>query len=439
MSAPTSLVDQLKSWAASQPDSPAIYGRSETGWNTWSWKAYWEDAQSVGRGLIALGHEVGDCVAIVGDNRPEWVLSELGIMAARGVPAPIYTTLMREQVAFIVDHAQAKIAICDKAEQLAKYLEAIELGEITTVERIITMDDLGSSDERVMTFDELLELGHSQEKGPLEERIDSIQEDETALLIYTSGTTGTPKAVQLEHGGLLHVSRVCVDRAGPLRQHYRSVSYLPLCHVAEQLFTTLFHLETGGEVYFCPDLKQIKDFLVEARPTFFAGVPRVWEKFQGALETRLGEATGVKAALARWARATELAAFKKEVETGEPQNGIRRKLANKLVISKVKAALGLDQVIMAGTGAAPIGVSTLEFFASLGITIYEGYGMSETSGLATTGVIGKPRFGTVGTALEGVTIKIADDDEILLKGRNMTRGYLRQEAQTKDLIDEDGW
>jgi long-subunit acyl-CoA synthetase (AMP-forming) len=175
------------------------------------------------------------------------------------------------------------------------------------------------------------------------------------------------------------------------------------------------------------------------RPTFFAGVPRVWEKFQAVLQGRLAEATGIKAMLASWALRTELSAFRKEAEAGVPHPGFLRNLANKLVISKIKNALGLDQVLMAGTGAALIGTETLEFFASLGICIYEGYGMSETTGLATLGVYRKPRFGSVGTALDGVTVKIADDDEILLKGRNMTRGYLRQEEKTKELIDEDGW
>ena len=440
MNTPHTLVHQLQGWASSRPDSNAIHGRKpEGGWNSWTWQQYWDDARAVGRGLIALGHEVGDCVAIVGDNRPEWSLCEFGIMAARGVPAPIYTTLTSEQVAYIVAHSEAKIAICDKAEQLDKYLEALEAGLTPTVERIITMDTIESDDERVMSFAALLELGREADTAEGDKRIEELTADETALLIYTSGTTGTPKAVQLTHGGMVHMSKACLDRFSPLRKEYRCVSYLPLCHVAEQLFTTMFHLDTGGEVYFCPDIKQIKSFLIDVRPTFFAGVPRVWEKFQAVLQGRLAESTGIKAMIGSWGLKTELDAFKAEVATGKPQGGFFRDLANKLVANKIKDALGLDKVIMAGTGAAPIGTETLEFFASLGICIYEGYGMSETTGLATLGVHGKPRFGSVGTALEGVTIKIADDDEILLKGPNMTRGYLRQDEKTAELLDDEGW
>jgi long-chain acyl-CoA synthetase len=239
MSKPHTLVHQLENWAKTRPNDNAIHGRKPGGgWNSWTWKKYWADARTVARGLIALGHEVGDCVAIVGDNRPEWSLCEFGIMAARGVPAPIYTTLTREQVAYIVSHSQAKIAICDKQEQLDKYLQAIEQGETPTVEKIITMDDIETDDERVLSFAKLLELGREHEEAEGQKRIDELTDSETALLIYTSGTTGTPKAVQLDHGGMLHMSNACVSRFPPIRESYRCVSYLPLCHVAEQLFST---------------------------------------------------------------------------------------------------------------------------------------------------------------------------------------------------------
>lgn len=362
-------------------------------------------------------------------------------MAAQGVPAPIYTTLLPAQLAYIVDHCRARIAVCDTQEQLDKIVEAQAEGLVPRLEIVVAMDDLGATSEalRIVTYEEL--KGLAEADADLDGRIGAMTDADIGLLIYTSGTTGTPKAVTLDHGAMVHESRVCIDRFPLFREAgtYRTVSYLPLCHVAEQLFTTFFHLETGGEVYFCPDIKQIKDYLVEVQPSFFVGVPRVWEKFQAVLEGKLREQTGIKAKLTQWALRTELAAFKQDVATGTKTEGLSRKLANKLVISKVKTALGLDKLQIAGTGAAPISLNTLEFFASLGIIIYEGYGMSETTGLATLGTAGKPTFGSVGTAIEGVTIKIADDDEILLKGRNMTRGYLHDPDKTAELLDEDGW
>jgi len=435
-----SLVDLLENWAKTKSNASAIHGKDGNSWKGYTWKEYWNAVRETAKGLIALGHEVGDCVAIVGDNRVEWVICQFGIMASRGIPAPIYTTNTDEQTAYIVDHCRAKIAICDKQLQFDKYQRCIEAGTFS-VEKIITMDDLGSKDEKVITLDALRALGREQDDAELDKRLKELKEDETALLIYTSGTTGVPKAVTLEHGGLVMMGNSILDNFPIFRgeKDYRAVSYLPLCHVAEQVFTNMLHLGSGGKVYFCPDLKQVKDYLVDVRPTIFLGVPRVWEKFQAALEARLAEATGIKAKLASWARKTELECFKKEVQRGSQYAPFKRKMANKLVISKVKEKLGLDQLICAATGAAPIALTTLEFFASLGITIYEGYGMSETTGVSTCSAYMKPRFGTVGKPLNGVEVKIAEDDEILLKGRNMTKGYLHMPEQTAELIDDDGW
>jgi long-chain acyl-CoA synthetase len=433
------LVHQLADWAEQTPDAAAIHGKNDSGWYQLTWAEYWTAAREVAKGLIALGHTPGDCVAIVGNNRTDWTVTQFGIMAARGIPAPIYTTLTYDQVSWIVDHCKAKLAVCDGQVQYDKYRKGESEEMFGKIEKFVTFDKV-DGDERTMTLDELRALGREQDDAELDKRLGELSETETALLIYTSGTTGQPKAVQLDQGGMVYMASVIMANFPSLQDStYRSVSYLPLCHVAEQLFTNMLHINSGGEVYFCPDLKQIKDYLIHAKPTLFLGVPRVWEKFQAALEAKLGEQTGFKAWLTQWALRTELAAFKAEMATGKKQDGFLRGIANKLVISKVKGALGLDELLTAATGAAPIGVATLDFFASLGITVYEGYGMSETTGVATCPVEGKPRFGTVGPALDGVTIQIAEDGEILLKGRGMTRGYLHQAEKTAELLDDDGW
>ena len=435
------LVHRIADWAERKGSAPAIWGKDAAGnWQSRSWSQYWQDARDFAKGLIALGHSVGDCVAIVGDNRPEWVVCQFGIMAARGVPAPIYTTNTTPQAAYIVSHCRGKIAICDKQLQLDKYLEASAAGDID-VETIITMDDISTDNSKIKSLSSIMELGREQDDAELDKRLEELTEDETALLIYTSGTTGVPKAVTLSHHGMIFVGERIAERFEFLQEEgiYKSLSYLPLCHVAEQIFTNIAMLDNGGQVYFCPDLKLLKDYLAEVKPNVFLGVPRVWEKFEAALKAKLGQATGIKAKLTAWAQKTELAGFEASVAAGEYKTGFGRKMANKLVISKVKSALGLEDLKLAATGAAPISADTQRFFAGLGICIYEGYGMSETSGVATVNDFLKPKFGSVGQALRGVEVRIAEDGEILLKGPNMTKGYLHMPDETAELLDDEGW
>lgn len=432
----TTIVHTLSRWASERPDQEALRDRDPAGATvTWTWATYWRDARLVARGLIALGHVTGDAVAIMGGNRAQWVLAQLGAMAAGGVPAPIYPTSTPDQVRHILANCRASVVFVDDPGNVDKVLTAAP-----TVRAVVAMAPLTHADPRVMSFAALLAAAAPVPDADLDARISALDPRATGLLIYTSGTTGEPKGAQLAHEQLVYMGRTMADAVPPARfTEARVVSYLPLSHIAEQLFTNLITLQTGGHVTFCGDLKQIKDHLIEDRPNVFLGVPRVWEKFEAVLRARLAEATGLKAAIAAWALRTELAAFDAEAASGAPVTSFRRRLANRLVQAKIKGALGLDRLELACSGAAPIGKETLRFFASLGIVIHEGYGMTETTGIATMPPIGAPRFGTVGRALPGVTLRIADDGEIVLKGPNMTRGYLHQPDKTAELIDEDGW
>lgn len=433
------MLSRIEGWAKAHGNEPAIHDRNSDGtWATSTWGQYWESVRRVGKGLMALGLQPGDCVAIVGANRRDWVICQHGINAARGIPAPLYTTLLPEQMAYIVGNAESKIVICDDETQLNKYISIA--GGDSPIEHIVTMDDLGSSDPRVITLDALMAKGDSISDAELDAGLDSVKSDDVALLIYTSGTTGLPKGAMLTHEGIdLIANAVAEVFPSLMKTKTRSVSYLPLCHAAEQGMTNFAGLMIQGETFYCSDLTQIKDYLVEVHPTIFLAVPRVWEKFEAALRGKLAEATGIKAKLASWARKTELEAFKQEAETGRPVSSFSRGLANKLVISKIKEALGLGQLQVALSGAAPISVSTLEFFASIGLPIHEGYGMTETTAFASVQPHGRPKLGTIGQPLPGVQAKIAEDGEIMLKGINMVKGYLRLPDKTAELYDSDGW
>ena len=433
------MLSRIEGWAKANGNEPAIHDRNSDGtWATSTWGEYWESVRRVGKGLMALGLQPGDCVAIVGANRRDWVICQHGINAARGIPAPLYTTLLPEQMAYIVSNAESKIVICDDETQLNKYL-SIARGD-SPIEHIVTMDDLGSSDPRVITLEALMAKGDAISDAELDAQLDAVKIDDVALLIYTSGTTGLPKGAMLTHEGIDLIANAVAEVFPSLMQtKTRSVSYLPLCHAAEQGMTNFAGLIIQGETFYCSDLTQIKDYLVDVHPTIFLAVPRVWEKFEAALRGKLAEATGIKAKLASWARKTELEAFKQEVATGRPVSSFSRNLANKLVISKIKEALGLDQLQVALSGAAPISVSTLEFFASIGLPVHEGYGMTETTAFASVQPHGRPKLGTIGRPLPGVQAKIAEDGEIMLKGVNMVKGYHRLPDKTAELYDSDGW
>ena len=433
------MLARIESCAQKKGASPAIHDRNgDGGWSTTNWAEYWTEVRRVGKGLMALGLRPEECVAIVGANRRDWVVCQHGINAAQGIPAPLYTTLLPEQMAYIVGNAQSKIVICDDQTQLSKFV-SISQGE-SPIEHIVTMDDLGSSDPRVITLSALKAKGDEVPDAELDARLDAVQMDDVALLIYTSGTTGLPKGAMLTHRGIDLIANAVLKVFPVLREtEARSVSYLPLCHAAEQGVTNFAGLATEGQVFFCSDLTRIKDYLEQVHPTIFLAVPRVWEKFEAALRGKLAEATGIKAKLATWARNTELEAFRQEIATGKPVTSFSRNLANKLVVSKIKEALGLDQLQVALSGAAPISVSTLEFFASIGVPIHEGYGMTETTAFASVQPYGRLRFGTIGKPLPGVEVKIADDGEIMLKGINMVKGYHRLPEKTAELYNEEGW
>ena len=444
-SEPHTLVHLLSHWAGERPAQPALHGKRDGRWVRLSWSEYFQRARAVAKALIHHGHQPGDRVVITGGNYLEWMVIQAGSQIARGVPAPIYGTSTVEQTGYIVNHSGAKVWFCDGPEQLEKLLECERRGLCEPAVAICTFFPTDHADERVVSLDDFLHLGHQQPDEEVDARFDALSDDETCLMIYTSGTTGVPKGVEIDHAGQMLIGRGVLHLAPDFlegRAEYHQISYLPLSHQAEQLLTNVATLTIGGQTYFCPEIAQVKDYLAEVRPTVFLGVPRVWEKFEAALRSRLGEATGIKAKLAAWAMETELATFYEQVDRGlhvEEHMPLKRRVARKLVIDKVKKALGLDRLLVGVTGSAPMAPRTQEFFAGLGICVLDAYGLTETCGLATISDPLEPRFGTVGKPLEGVELRIGDNQEIQLRGRNMTKGYLAMPEETAALFTEDGW
>ncbi|MBX3250898.1 MAG: long-chain fatty acid--CoA ligase [Myxococcales bacterium] len=452
MTLPRTLVQRIEHWARVKPHAHALHGKKGGRWARLTWAEYWRNVRDVGKALVALGHEVGDAVVICGANQPEWVQYEFGAQAVRGVPAPIYGNSTVEQMGYIVKDSGAKLAVVDGVAPLEKLLRGEERGLFEPPERILCFDAFEVPEalrprlgERLMTFDEVLALGRAQGDEALEARLAALDPDETCILIYTSGTTGVPKGVEISAAGQLVIgegTRGFAPQFYDGRAEYHAISYLPLSHQAEQLLTNVVSLQVGGQVYFCPEITAVREYLGEVRPTVFLGVPRVWEKFEAALRGRLAEAKGVKAALAAWAMKTELACFDAQVRRGVPaarHMPLRRRIARRLVVDKVKSALGLDRLEIAITGSAPMSPETQRFFASLGITVFEVYGMTENSGAVTISDPLRPKFGTVGKPFRGVEVRIGPEREIQVRGPNNVRGYRGMPEESAALYTEDGW
>lgn len=435
------LPEQIARLAHERPQAKALLEMGPDGnWVSTSWSKYWQAVRDLAKGLIVLGTNGGDAIAFIGNNRPDWVITQMGISAAGGVPAPLYATNTVDQVAYIVNHCGAGILVCDNQEQLQKFLTATERGLISP-RHIITMATLPTDQENVTSLADVMKLGRTQADDELEQRMAAVKPDDLALLIYTSGTTGVPKGAMCTHEGInaaassfMAVTPECLE-IDPSRY----LSYLPLCHVAEQAFTNFVGLHSANETYFCADLSRILEHLVASRPHSFFAVPRVWEKFEAAIRARLAESTGLEARSINWARQIEFKCAKKSMATGKAVNTLPRRIANRLVLSKIRESIGLDQAFVVGSGAAPTASSTLEYFASLGLLIHEGFGMTETYALANKQVTGFPRFGTVGPALPGLEIRIAEDGEILMRGPGLITGYLDMPEESAELYSEDGW
>jgi len=421
--------------ASTQPSVVAYHAKSDGRWHPTTWRTYAEQIRQAARAMIALGLPRGGKVAILGFNRPEWVLFDHAAMMAGGAPAGIYTTCSSEEVAYIVHHSEALLVLVEDAAQLAKV--TARRAELPLLKNIVLMKGAkspeGASD--VLTWEDFLAKGEGATDAELDKRIDAIEQADLATLIYTSGTTGPPKGVMLSHGNLAWTAQTLIDLGGRAGGDV-SLSYLPLSHIAEQMTTVHMPAIAGSTIYFAESLEKLADNLKDARPTVFFGVPRVWEKFHAALGAKLGEVAGVKAKLVAWARGvcTKVNQHRDRSEALPRLLALQYAAAQRLVIGKLKTALGFDRARMLYSGAAPIAPDVLEFFASLDLPIREIYGQSEDTGPTSCNIYGKTKLGTVGPPIPGVTVKLGEDGEILVKGPNVFLGYFKEPEATAEAL-----
>lgn len=412
-------------------------------WHDISWNEYYRLAKCVGSALISMGLEKGECASIIGDNCPEWVIIDLGIQGAGGVAVGVYSTNAWPQVEYVIEHSESKFFFVENEEQLDKWLNFRD--KVPGLQKVIVWDLEGLryfEDPMVMTYDELLETGREiVEKNPglFEKRMSEVTPEDLSVLIYTSGTTGPPKGAMLTHRNVTWMARAIVADE-PVYDTDDVMSFLPLCHVFERLFSVFVHVTHGYTVNFIESLDTVMDNMREISPTMGYAVPRIWEKYLSAVYIKMSDATWFKKLLFGVAlkigknRATLKMNFKSMPFYLEPLY----QFAHLLVFRKLKERLGFDRMRIAYSGAAPIAPDVLHFFQSIGVNLIEGYGQTEGSGVTTASRVGKVKFGMVGPPLPGVEVKIAEDGEILVKSPGVFKGYFRSPEATAETI-KDGW
>ncbi len=452
---PISVITMMKETVDRHGDELALRVKRNDEWLEWTYKQYWEESRTIAKAYIKLGLERHHSVCILGFNAPEWFIAQMGAIMAGGFSAGIYTTNSTDACKYIIEHCRAQILITEDPKQMDKFPKVREF--LPNLKAAVQYTG-APTQQGVLSWKELMEIGEKEGSDEaLDERIKQIAVNQCCALVYTSGTTGTPKGVMMSHDNLSWMARTCCEYLN-MKANDSVVSYLPLSHSAAQMVDVWMTAASGATVSFA-DRNALKGSLVstlkEVRPTFFLGVPRVFEKMMEKMLELGKSAPAAKRVVASWAKKTGLDHNKKKLEMGAAASGagatgstskdpLSYKMAKKLVFDKVKANLGMDKMHTIGVGAAPISKECLEYFLSLDIPLFECYGMSETSGPHTGNRAGHHRLGSIGPSIHGCETKIfnADKDgegEIIMSSRNIMMGYLFNEEKTKEAIDDEGW
>ncbi len=429
------LGDLLLRNAETYGEQPALSWKADGDWQHLTWRAYRERVAEAAMGLEALGVGRGDFVAIMVRNRPEHLIADLAALHLGATPVSLYNTLAPEQIAYIAGHCEAKVAVIDCRQFMERWEKVKD--DLPALRHAVLVEDAAdfAGYDWAQPWDQLLEGGRAAlAAGDGRERFDAAwrqaQPDDLATVMYTSGTTGPPKGVMTTHYNALWTA-AAVERwtAGSKRASWGPgstyLSYLPL-----------------ESVWFCPEVLRVVEYLPQVRPSTFVAVPRLWEKAQAGIAAVLAAEPNprrrriAEQAIATGRQAARLAQAGKPVPPGLR---LRRALFDRLVFSKIRHRLGLDRCLVAFSGAAPLAEDVMEFFLAIGVPLREGYGLTESTAPASLNLPERVKVGTVGPALPGVELRVADDGELLIRGGNVAKGYYKDPEQTAATFDPDGW
>jgi long-chain acyl-CoA synthetase len=422
------------------PDLPALSLLGSSG--TLTWRQVRDEVAVLSRGLADLGLGSGDRLLIMMSSRPEHWLIDLAAASLGAIPSTVYATLSADQLRYLARHSKAGIVVLENEAALERWRPILD--DVPEIRRVIVADRAADDpDGRVISLRHVSIRGaaaHQADPEAFEKTWREVRPEQPVTLLYTSGTTGDPKGVVLTHHNVLYQC-VVMENTIDTPDHADSLAYLPLAHIAERVLGVYNPIYRAGHVTICPDPTQLLAGLVRVRPVSFFGVPRIWEKMVAGVQGQLAAADPPVRAAVEAARSVATEVYRLR-EAGEPipdELAARHAALDAQVLKPLRARLGLDNMLWAGSGAAPIPVEVLLYLASIGIHVLEVWGMTETTGTATINTPQSFRTGSVGQPNGGMEIRLATDGEILVRGPLVSAGYLRADGGIEPITDADGW
>ena len=448
----TTMPALLRQRSKQTPDQIALREKVRGVWKGVTWSEYAQHVQAFALFLRSHGFVSGDTLVIASDGSPEWFYADLAAQSLGGITVGIYPTNPWPELQYIVRHCRAKVAVCGDQEQADKVLEAMRQGEGTPdMQLVLTVDWKGMrhyQDDCLMSWQDAIAEGHQMAQNQTQvdhwhASIDQLLPTQDALIVYTSGTTGMPKGARISHRSILLNATMLGQVHGYSGKPLSVVCYLPLCHVAERLMSPVMQLAYGSVVYFAESIDAVTQNLREIGPSYFFGVPRIWEKLQQHIVISSQDARPWVRKIFESAMDVAIPIAQRTIDNGDRmvnwRDALTARLLRWLVFSNLLASIGLDRTWVAMTGGASISPSVILFFRAMGLPIYQIYGMTETSGVTHTQRLGQSRLGWCGSLLPDVVEhRVADDGELLVRGSITFSGYLYDPKASQDAFT-DGW
>lgn len=413
-------------------------------WLSYTWAEFYDNARLIGLGLLSLGLKRGEVVSILSEDNKEWLYTDLGVQSVGGIASGVYTTDSASQLKYLVNDSDSRFLFLENDEQLDKYLSVRD--DMPGLSWVIVYDRdglHGFADDKVIFLDDLYRLGREflkQHPTRFEDEIATSSAKDTAILVYTSGTTGPPKGAMISHENII-VSVIGAAITLPVTEADEQVCFLPLCHILERLITVFIPIGFGSTVNFAESPETVFDNVREVSPHVFTAVPRVWEKVYSRISIMSGEATKLGKLCYKLALKTGMkrAEYLEERKPVPLTTSLAYAFWDFAVLKNLRRMIGFDRLRRGTTGAAPISPDLLRWYKAIGVTVLEGYGMTESSGVISLNAMDAYKTGSIGLVVPGGEVRIAPDGEILYRGGNVFQGYWNKPEKTAETVTPDGW